>query len=163
MKRIAIVGFLAAALISSPVLADENLGEIDLSAGWSVTSYTLTVQAFDDPAVAGVTCHVSDVVMGGLGGYLNDDPSNASIACRQTGKILIDGATSEKWWGDLDDSKGGENVFGKTKGWFKGLTVQRFIDKSRQVLIYVVYTPKWGQDSNKNVVSTISLYAQKDN
>ena len=52
MKRIAIVGLFAAALVSSPVLADENLGEVDLSAGFSLSSYTLTVQAFDDPAVA---------------------------------------------------------------------------------------------------------------
>ncbi len=163
MKRIAIVGFLAAALISAPAVAGENLGEVDLSAGWGLSSYTLTVQAFDDPEVEGVTCHVSDVVVGGLAGALGDDPSNASIACRQTGKILIDGATEKRWWGNLNDNVGGENVFGKTKGWLKSLVVQRFIDKSRKVLIYVVYTPKWGQDSNKNVVSTISLYAQKDN
>jgi len=72
----------------------EEIGAIELSSGFmSMTSYTLTIQAFDDPEIEGVTCHVSDVVTGGLGGFLNADPSNASIACRQTGPIVIKGAT----------------------------------------------------------------------
>lgn len=150
----------AVTAISSTAMAQEILGSRDLSAGWSLSSYTLQVQAFDDPKVKGVSCHVSDVAVGGVAGFLGDDPSNASIACRQTAQIIIPGATKEKWWGHLNASINGEDVFGKTKGWFKDLTVVRFIDKKRMVLIYVVYTPKWGEDSKKNVVSTISLYAQ---
>lgn len=148
--------------ISSVAMAQEILGSRDLSAGFSLSTYTLQVQAFDDPMVEGVSCHVSDVVVGGLSGFLGDDPSNASIACRQTGQIQIPGATENQWWGDLNASIEGEDVFGKTKGWFKSLTVVRYIDKERMVLIYVVFTPKWGEDSKKNVISSISLYAQRD-
>jgi len=148
--------------VSTVAMAGEILGKRDLSAGFSLSSYTLQVQAFDDPKVGGISCHVSDVAVGGLGKILSDDPSNASIACRQTGQIQIPNATKERWWGSLNISKKGEDVFGKTKGWFKKLKVVRFIDIERKVLVYVVFTPKWGKDSNKNVVSSISLYAQTE-
>ena len=93
----------------------------------------------------------------------SDDPSNASIACRQTGQIVINGVTEDNPWGNLNLSASGEDVFGSSKGWFKALKVTRIVDQARKVLIYVVYTPKWGEDSKKNVVSTISLFAQKLN
>ncbi len=140
----------------------EQIGSIDLDSGFmSMTSYSLNVQAFDDPKIKGVTCHVSDVAVGGFGGMFTDDPSAASIACRQTGQIIITGAAEGKPWGDLELGTAGEDVFGTTKGWFKSLKVTRIVDQKRKVLIYVVYTPKWGEDSKKNVVSTISLFAQK--
>lgn len=140
----------------------EQIGSIELDSGFmSLTSYSLNVQAFDDPEIKGVTCHVSDVAIGGVGSWLSDDPSNASIACRQTGQIVINNATENNPWGSLNLSGAGEDVFGTTKGWFKSLKVTRIVDQKRRVLIYVVYTPKWGEDSKKNVVSTISLFAQK--
>ncbi len=45
------------------------------------------VSEFDDPKVQGVTCHISQARKGGWGQPLglNEDPSNFSIACRQTG------------------------------------------------------------------------------
>src|SRR4029077_7302328 len=50
------------------------------------------VSEFDDPKVPGVTCHISQARRGGwrqpLG--LNEDPSNFSVACRQTGPISVD-------------------------------------------------------------------------
>ena len=153
---VALVAALMSMTFGTQAGAEEILGKIKLSGGF-VTSYTLTVQAFDDPQVQGVTCHVSDVVVGGL--TLGGDPSNASIACRQTGEIKIAGATGSNRWGKLNLTMSGSDVFGKTKGWFKGLKVVRIVDTKRNVLIYVVYTPKWGKDSNKNVVSTISLYS----
>ena len=140
----------------------EQIGSIELDSGFmSLKSYSLNVQAFDDPEIKGVTCHVSDVAIWGIGSWLSDDPSNASIACRQTGQIVINNATEDNPWGSLNLTTAGEDVFGSTKGWFKKLKVTRIVDQTRKVLIYVVYTPKWGEDSKKNVVSTISLFAQK--
>lgn len=122
---------------SSPILADQEqdlIGSFELNVPmFSLTGKNLNVTAFDDP-------------------------SNASIACRQVGMIQVVGATEENPWGDLNLSPQGEDVFGKTKGWFKSLSVRRFVDTQRQVLVYVVFTPKWGEDSNKNVVSTVSLF-----
>ena len=135
----------------------EKVGEIELDTPLlSIGGKMIQITAFDDPKVSGVTCHVSDVVKTGLASFMSDDPSNASIACRQTGQIKILGATEDNPWGDLNVT--GEDVFGRSKGWFKSLKVTRIVDLERSVLIYVVYTPKWGGDSNKNVISTVSLY-----
>ncbi len=134
-----------------------GLYELDTAFTDFFTTKNIQITAFDDPMVKGVTCHVSDVVAGGLSWA--DDPSNASIACRQTGPIVIAGATEANPWGDLP--LGGQDVFGATKGWWKALQVRRWVDTDRNVLVYVVFTPKWGSDSNKNVISTVSLYAPK--
>ncbi len=155
IRNILIAAIVAAIIPFVAQAGSDVIGEHKLSTGFiSLTTKTIKITAFDDPKVKGVTCHVSDVVTGGL--TWADDPSNASIACRQTGPIEITGATDDQPWGDLNVE--GEDVFGKTKGWFKALTVKRWIDTERKVLIYVVFTPKWGEDSNKNVISTVSLY-----
>lgn len=164
-NRLLLVGAIFAGILAVAIAARaEQIGSIELDSGFmSLTSYSLNVQAFDDPKVKGVTCHVSDVAIGGVGAMFSDDPSNASIACRQTGQIVINGVTEDRPWGNLELSASGEDVFGSSKGWFKALKVTRIVDQKRKVLIYVVYTPKWGEDSKKNVVSTISLFAQKLN
>lgn len=167
MRKLLLGGFVAICMVAGFALTAaianaEQIGSIELDSGFmSLTSYSLNVQAFDDPQIKGVTCHVSDVAIGGVGAMFSDDPSNASIACRQTGQIIIAGATKDNPWGNLELDTSGADVFGTTKGWFKSLKVTRIIDQKRRVLIYVVYTPKWGEDSKKNVVSTISLFAQK--
>ena len=50
------------------------------------------VADFDDPKVPGVTCHISQARKGGWGQPLglNEDPSNFSVTCRQTGPISVD-------------------------------------------------------------------------
>ena len=50
------------------------------------------VSDFDDPKVPGVTCFISQARKGGWGQPLglNEDPSNFSVACRQTGPITTD-------------------------------------------------------------------------
>jgi len=162
MNRFLLVGAIFAVILAVAIaVRAEQVGSIELDSGFmSLTSYSLNVQAFDDPKVKGVTCHVSDVAIGGVGAMFSDDPSNASIACRQTGQIVINGVTEDRPWGNLELDESGEDVFGSSKGWFKALKVTRIVDQKRKVLIYVVYTPKWGEDSKKNVVSTISLFAQ---
>src|SRR5437764_705079 len=52
------------------------------------------ISAFDDPKVAGVTCHISQARTGGVKGSLGlaEDPSRFAIACRQTGPITADTA-----------------------------------------------------------------------
>jgi CreA protein len=59
----------------------------------------IIVEAVEDPQVAGVTCHVSyferSLIDRLQKGNWFEDPSNSSIACRQTGPIAI---------GDIDFS-----------------------------------------------------------
>src|ERR1700754_783349 len=51
----------------------------------------VSVDAYDDPLVQGVTCYVSRARTGGVKGTLGiaEDPTDASIACRQVGPIKI--------------------------------------------------------------------------
>ena len=54
-------------------------------------NHKVCVEAFVDPKVPGVTCHVSQARTGGVSGSLGlaQDPSQFSLACRQTGPIEL--------------------------------------------------------------------------
>lgn len=61
-----------------------------------------------------------------------EDPSNSSIACRQTGPLSL---------GDIDTSPQGEDVFiWSTSLIFKSLNVTRIFNQKTQVLIWMNYT-----------------------
>ncbi|MBF0460278.1 MAG: CreA family protein [Magnetococcales bacterium] len=109
----------------------------------------IVIEAFDDPQVEGVTCHLSRARKGGVKGQLGlaEDTSDASIACRQIGPIKFDEHMKDK-----------ETVFTqKTSLLFKTMQVVRFIDKKRQVLIYLVYSDKLIDGSPKNSISTVPI------
>jgi CreA protein len=118
----------------------------------------IKVQALADPDVQGVTCHLSHFDRGfwdrvSKGNWF-EDPSNASIACRQTGPIAI---------GDIDMDKNGEEVFSQRMSLvFKSLAVRRIYDAENNTLIYVVYSRRPVEGSAKMSLSTISLYGQGD-
>ena len=114
----------------------------------------IKVQALSDPKVAGVTCHLSHFDRGfwdrvAKGNWF-EDPSNASIACRQTGPISI---------GDIDQDKNGEEVFSQRMSLvFKSIAVRRIYDADNNTLVYVVYSRRPIEGSAKMSISTISLY-----
>lgn len=116
----------------------------------------IKVQALADPDVEGVTCHLTHFDRGfwdrASKGNWFEDPSNASIACRQTGPIVI---------GDIDRDKSGEEVFSRRMSLvFKSLAVRRIYDADNDTLIYIVYSRKPIEGSAKMSVSTIALYGQ---
>ena len=55
------------------------------------SNHRVCVEAFHDAKVPGVTCHVSQARTGGVAGSLGlaQDPSEFSLACRQTGPITL--------------------------------------------------------------------------
>ena len=116
----------------------------------------IKVTALNDPEIAGVTCHLTHFDRGfwdrvAKGNWF-EDPSNASIACRQTGPISI---------GDIDLDKNGEEVFSQRMSLiFKSIAVRRIYDVENNTLIYVVYSRRPIEGSAKMSVSTISLYGQ---
>lgn len=116
----------------------------------------IKLEALTDPKVAGVTCHLSyfdRAVWDRLAkGNWFENPSNSSIACRQTGPITI---------GDIDLDKSGEEVFSQQQSLiFKQLAVRRIYDEANNTLIYVAYTRKPIEGSAKMSISTIALYGQ---
>ena len=109
----------------------------------------IVIEAFDDPAVPGVTCYVSYPTKGGIKGTLGllEERSETSIACRQTGPISLPKVL-----------KAGEDVFSKSRSLlFKKLHVSRYVDQKRNVLVYLVYTDKLVDGSPKHNISTVPV------
>ncbi|WP_448204153.1 CreA family protein [Azospirillum sp. sgz302134] len=117
------------------------------------TGNGLEVQAVEDPKVKGVTCHLVDFDRSMLDrltkGNWFEDPSNASIACRRTGPVVI---------GDIDLSQKGEEVFSERKSLiFKSIAIRRIYDRANETLVYVVYSRQVKEASAKMSISTVPL------
>ena len=116
----------------------------------------IKVQALKDPKVGGVTCHMTYFDRGvwdrAAKGDWFENPSNTSIACRQTGPITI---------GDIDTRKDGEIVFTQRQSLvFKSIGVRRVYDAENETLMYVTYSRKPVNGSAKMSLSTVSRYGQ---
>ena len=116
----------------------------------------IIVEAVQDPKVKGVTCHVTyfdrSVIDRLKNGKWFEDPSNNSIACRQTGPIEI---------GDIELDEGGEEVFrqGRSLIW-KDLLVKRIYDKPNDTLIYLAHSRQVVEGSAKMAISSVPLFNQ---
>jgi len=127
----------------------EEIGSVDTSFKMLGPNHKIVIEAFDDPDISGVTCHLSRAKTGGLKGGLGiaEDKANASIACRQIGPIQLS-----------KNLKDGQKVFNKkTSLLFKTMQVVRFLDKKRNVIIYLVYSDKLIDGSPKNSISTVPI------
>lgn len=151
-KMIAAFGFLA--ILISPLKA-ETVGEVDVD--W--LGNDIIIEAIEDPKVKGVTCHVSYFERGLIDrlqkGNWFEDPSNSSIACRQTGPIEI---------GDIDRSEEGESVFSqRTSLILKALKVTHIFDAKNNTLIYLAHARAIQDGSAKMSISTVPLYQPHNN
>jgi CreA protein len=140
---------LALAVLASAAPA-ETVGKVGVD--W--VGNDIVIEAIDDPKVAGVTCHIAYFdrsLFDRLSqGNWFEDPSNASIACRQTGPISI---------GDIDRGPKGENVFSESRSLiFKKLKVTRIWDEAHQSLIYLTHATEVTEGSAKMSISTVPLY-----
>jgi CreA protein len=111
----------------------------------------VVVEAYDDPQVKGVTCYVSRARTGGIKGTLGiaEDPTEASIACRQVGTIAFDGPLKQQ-----------DDVFSERMSLiFKTLHVVRVVDAKRNALIYMTYSDRVVSGSAKNSVSAVPVPA----
>lgn len=117
----------------------------------------IVIEAFADPKVDGVTCHVAYFERGLIDrlqkGNWFEDPSNSSISCRQTGGITM---------GDIDRSDEGESVFSERRSviW-KSLNVKRIFDAENQTLIYISHAREVQNGSAKMSISTIPLFQNR--
>lgn len=143
-----LVSFAALLLFGSTAHA-ELIGSVDTKFELFGANHKIVVEAFDDPKVEGVTCHLSRAKTGGLKGAFGmaEDKSDASIACRQIGPIRFS-----------DELENGEEVFTKrTSLIFKTMQVVRFLDQKRNVLIYLVYSDRVIEGSPKNAISSVPI------
>jgi CreA protein len=132
--------------------AADRVGEVGVD--W--TGNDIVIDAVADPKVQGITCHVTYFERGVIDRLRNgnwfEDPSNSSIACRQTGPVVI---------GDIELSTEGEEVFkaGLSLIW-KALVVNRIYDKKNDTLIYLIHSRQVVDGSAKMAISTVPLFNQ---
>jgi len=130
--------------------AAQEIGNVDVD--W--LGNDIIIEAFADPDVDGVTCHVAYFERGLIDRLQNgnwfEDPSNSSIECRQTGPITL---------GDIDRSDEGENIFSQRRSiiW-KSLNVTRILDAENQTLVYVAHANEVQNGSAKMSISTVPLF-----
>ena len=129
---------------------DKNeVGDVSLG---MFTTKDIKLNTLVDPIVTGVTCHVSSIEAD----LSFSDPSDSSIACRQTGEITPEMIAA------IDKSKSGEVVFKKSKSvFFKTMKIRRIYDAESQTLMYISYSTKETSGSFKHSLSTVPLWGTK--
>lgn len=148
MKRLVSCGILVLSL-AAPALQAEEIGCV--TTAWKLigSNHKVCVQAFDDPKVKGVTCHISQARTGGLAGTFGvaEDPTQFSLACRQVGPIIIDGKLPDQ-----------ETAFSEdTSLFFKETRVTRLFDAKRNTLVYVAVSRKIIDGAPKNSISSVPI------
>ncbi len=144
--------FFASAALAFPASAEE-VGQVGVD--W--IGNDIIVEAITDPKVTGVTCHISyfdrSIIDRFQKGNFFEQPSDSSIACRQTGAITI---------GDISFDEEGEEVFneGISLVW-KQRVVNRIYDKKNNTLIYLSHSRQVQDGSAKMSLSTVPLFNQQ--
>lgn len=141
--------FVAALLLVSPALKAETIGCV--TTAWKLigANHKICVEAFADPKIPGVTCHVSQAKTGGISGSLGlaQDPSQFSLSCRQTGPIALP-----------DKLPDDEEVFSEsTSLLFKETKVVRLWDKAHNTLVYLAISRKLIEGAPANSISTVPV------
>ena len=148
MRHYAIALATLAVLAAAPVHAD-TVGCV--TTAWKLigSNHKVCVEAFRDPQVPGVTCHVSQARTGGVAGSfgLAQDPSEFSLACRQTGPITLPEKLGKE-----------ETVFSEdTSVLFKETRVVRMWDEKNRVLVYLAISRKLIEGAPANAISTVPV------
>lgn len=144
-----ILALVPALLVGGETALGDEIGCVTTTWKLIGANHKVCVQAFDDPKVAGVTCHISQARAGGISGGLGlaEDPSQFSLACRQTGPIHLP-----------DKIPASETVFSEdTSLLFKETKIIRFWDVKRSTLVYVAISRKIIEGAPSNSISTVPV------
>ncbi|MDD5461559.1 MAG: CreA family protein [Methylococcales bacterium] len=133
----------------APSVQSEEIGCITTTWKLIGANHKVCVQAFDDPKVQGVACHISQAKTGGIAGTFGvaEDPSQFSVSCRQVGPIVIDGKLPKE-----------ETAFSEsTSLLFKDTKVTRLFDAKRNALVYVAISRRVIEGAPVNSISTVPI------
>ena len=154
LKRTSWIGLLlmgAVLLLAAPNVARaDDLDCVSTTFNLLSPNDKVCVSDFDDPAVPGVTCFISQARKGGWGQPfgLNEDPSNFSVACRQMGPITV----------DISQLPKKDEVFTeKTSIFFKATRIYRMPDVTRNTLVYLAISSKIINGSPANAMSVVPI------
>lgn len=148
MKKLLPLAMLCASSLSFTVSAEE-IGCI--TTAWKLigANHKVCIQAFDDPKISGVSCHISQARTGGVSGSLGlaEDPSKFSIACRQVGPIYLPNNLPTQELAFSSD----------TSLFFKETRITRIVDKKRNTLVYVAISRKIVDGAPANSISSVPI------
>lgn len=139
----------AIALLPASAALAEEVGCVTTAWKMIGASHKVCVDAFEDPKVPGVTCHISQARTGGISGTLRlaEDPSQFSLACRQTGPITLPAQLPRE-----------ETVFSEdTSILFKATKIIRLWDAKHNTLVYLAISRKLIEGAPANSVSTVPV------
>ncbi len=146
LKRI---GTVCAIAVAVAACSPKEVGDVSLGL---FTTKDIKVQTFQDPQISGITCHISHVEAD----LSLADPSDMAIACRQTGEITL------AMLDHIDRSKSGEVIFSTSKSiLFKHLKIRRIFDEENRTLVYLSYSTKESQGSDKHSLTTVPLWGSQ--
>ncbi len=112
-------------------------------------NHKVCVDAFEDPKIPNVVCHISQARSGGISGGLGlaEDPSQFSLACRQIGPINLPTKMPQE-----------ETVFSEsTSLLFKSTNITRLWDAKHNTLVYVAISRKVIEGAPANSVSSVPV------
>ena len=140
--------FFAFTLLATPALA-ENIGCVTTEWKLIGANHKVCVESFADPKIPGVTCHVSQARTGGVSGSLGlaQDPSQFSLACRQTGPITLPDKVPREATVFTEDT----SIF------FKETRVIRLWDEANRTLVYVAISRKLIDGAPANSLSSVPV------
>lgn len=149
-RRPALAALILAALLAPFSAGAEEVGSIGVD--W--IGNDILIEALPDPDVAGVTCHLAyferSTIDRLVQGNWFEDPSNSSIACRQTGPITL---------GDIRRGPEGEEIFSERQSLLlKTLSITRIYDEANRTLIYLAHAREVTEGSAKMSISTVPLW-----
>ena len=124
-----------------------RVGSVNTAFNLIGPDHKIVIESYDDPKIDGITVFVSKSQTGGIKGALGvaEDPSNASVAVRQTGPIKVKEAFDN-----------GEDAFTEKRSLlFKRLHVSRFWDAEHKSFVYVVWTDRLINGSPQNSISAV--------
>ena len=124
--KIVVLSLLLVCFIDLSFVRAEEIGSVDTKFNLLGPDHKIVIEAFDDPKITGVTCHLSRSKKGGLKGMIGvaEDSSDASIA-------LSSGRPSSHKRRDQEKAKKSSK---KSRSLiFKKLQVVRFFDKKTQL------------------------------
>ncbi len=138
-----------AALMAPLAATAEEVGRVGVD--W--VGNDIIIDAFADPKVQGVTCHIAYFERSMIDRLSNgnwfEDPSFSAVDCTQTGPIVI---------GDIDPE--GEDVFSERQSLIlKSLKVTRIYDAANRTLLYLAHASEVTQGSGKMSLSSIPVPA----
>ncbi|MBK7000472.1 MAG: CreA family protein [Rhodoferax sp.] len=138
-----------ATLLSTTAVSAETIGNVSTTFKLLGPDHKIVVEAYDDPAVKGVTCYVSRAKTGGIAGGLGlaTDKAEASIACRQVGPISFAEPLLQQ-----------SEVFSERMSiLFKKLRIVRMVDTQRNALVYLTYSDRLIEGSPQNSVTAVPV------